>query len=101
MITLLNFAPATHIAENDLFSNTDYLILNEVEASQLSETSEIKSVDDAKNASLILLDRYEICLGIIVTLGEMGVLYTDKLTRNSIHKKCNKVKVVDSTVNFL
>ncbi len=95
---MLNFAPATHLVENDLFSNTDYLILNEVEASQLSNTSEIKSVEDAKNASLLLLDRYEICQGIIVTLGEMGVLYTDKLTRNSYHKKCNKVKVVDSTV---
>lgn len=94
---MLNFAPATHLVENDLFSNTDYLILNEVEASQLSNT-EIKSVEDAKNASLLLLDRYEICQGIIVTLGEMGVLYTDKLTRNSYHKKCNKVKVVDSTV---
>lgn len=97
LTTLLNFAPATDIIENELFTNTDYLILNEVEASQLSKTSDIKNVEDAKKVGLKLIDMYKVQVGIIITLGEMGVLFTDKLTRNSFHKKCNKVNVVDST----
>jgi sugar/nucleoside kinase (ribokinase family) len=96
--TILNFAPATNKLQDELLSNTDYLILNEIETEQLSNYS-IKTVDDAVKASISLLDKFNLKSGLIVTLGANGVLYTDKITKNYIHKKCPNVKVVDTTVS--
>ena len=80
-----------------MLDNVDFLILNEVEAHQLSDL-EIKTVENATNAALALLDKFKIRIGVIVTLGEMGVLYVDQLKRSSFHKQCQKVNVVDTTV---
>ena len=52
---MLNFAPATENFDKQLWNYTDYLILNEVETTQLSKI-EIRSVDDAKKACLSLLN---------------------------------------------
>ena len=59
---------------------------------------EINSPKGAKTASLALLDKFKIQAGIIVTLGEMGVCFTDKV--KTFHQKCQKVNVVDTTVNL-
>lgn len=64
---------------------------------QLSN-SEINSVEDVKTACLTLLDKYSVQTGVIVTLGERGVVYTDKLDRASLHVPSHKVKVVDTSV---
>jgi sugar/nucleoside kinase (ribokinase family) len=95
--TVLNFAPATKNFDPALLSHTDFLILNEVEAEQLSEL-EIKSTDGAKNACLSLLDKYEINVGVVVTLGEKGVVYVDKAKREAITTPTPQVKVVDTSV---
>lgn len=100
MLTILNFAPAATQFNTELFTNTDYLILNEVETEQLSHLS-CSSIDEAKTASLELLDKYDVNNGLIVTLGANGVLYTDKKTKNSIHKSCSPVKVVDTSVKII
>ena len=73
--------------------------MNEVEVGQLSQL-EVKSIDDAKSASLALLNKLDIQLGVIVTLGENGVLYTDKSTKTCFHKNSAKVQVLDSTVKL-
>ena len=100
MKKILNFAPATKNFNEELLSLTDYLILNEVEVEELSQV-EIKTVEDAKRACLSLLDKHGVKLGVIVTLGEKGVLYVDRLNRNSFHKPTEKVTVVDTSVNYL
>lgn len=67
--TVLNFAPATNDYTSELWSYVDYLILNEVETEQLSSV-EVKSVEDAKQACLALVDRLaHIEKGVICTLG--------------------------------
>ena len=97
MTTILNFAPAIATKDRNLFNDVDYLILNEVEAHQLSGL-EIKTVENATNAALSIIDNFKVQIGVIVTLGEMGVVYVNKLTRSSFHKQSKKVKVVDTTV---
>ena len=68
---MLNFAPATENFDKQLWNYTDYLILNEVETTQLSKI-EIRSVDDAKKACLSLLSEIpQIKNGIICTLGNL------------------------------
>ena len=97
--TILNFAPAIQPNDTDFFADVDYLILNEVEAQQLSGL-DVSSVENAKIASLALLDKLNVQTGVIITLGELGVLYTDKAKRSSYHKKCPEVDVVDTTVRI-
>lgn len=101
MTTVLNFAPAVvDKANNTLFSNTDYLILNEVEVEQLTKFEINNDLENVKKATLTLLEMFDICNGVIVTLGEKGVLYTDKSTRSTLHVESKKVKVVDTSVRF-
>jgi ribokinase len=95
----LNFAPATNNFDPSLLANTDYLILNEGEAEELSKL-EIKSTEDAEKACLALLDRYEVNVGVVVTLGEKGVIYVDKAGREAIVKPTPHVKVVDTSVKL-
>ncbi len=99
MTTILNFAPAIPTQDSKLLADVDYLILNEVEANQLSGM-EIKSIENAEKAALALVDKFEIRVGVIVTLGEMGVIFVDKLKRSSFHQQCKKVNVVDTTVSL-
>jgi sugar/nucleoside kinase (ribokinase family) len=74
------------------------LILNEGEAEQLSQL-EIKSTEDAQKACLALLDKYEVSGGVLVTLGEKGVIFVDKTKREVIQKPSPQVKVVDTSVS--
>ena len=99
MTTILNFAPATNELRSDLFCNTDYLILNEIEAEQLSGHS-VGDIDQAKIASETILEKFDVAIGVVVTLGSNGVFYMDKLTKKSIHQKCHNVKVVDTSVSL-
>ena len=98
-MTILNFAPANDSADHSLFSNTDYLILNEVEAEQLSGL-EVKSIENAQDVALNLIEKLNVQKGVLITLGENGVIWTNNKQR-SYHKKCEKVQVIDSTVIFI
>ena len=72
--TILNPAPAAKI-NKDIFPFIDYFTPNETEAS-FYVNGEIKSKEDAKNSSKILLD-----LGIknvVITLGSEGVYFENK-----------------------
>ena len=111
----MNFAPAVPLANIkkvcelegrsslDMFELTDYLILNEVEVEELSESPINKESinEDAKRASKVLLEKFKIGKGVIVTLGESGVLFTPAGDAgDSTHVKGRQVKVVDTTVSF-
>ncbi len=77
------------------------MILNEVEVEQLSQVIVNNVIEDAKKASLSLLEKYSVNVGVIVTLGAEGVIFTgrqDQQQATSIHVKGEKVKVVDTTV---
>ena len=93
----MNFAPATNTFNKELFSFTDYLILNEVEIEQLSNV-EVNDIKDAENACLSLLNKYDVKLGVIVTLGANGVLFVERKTKESFHIQAQKVKVIDTSV---
>ncbi|CAF0838220.1 unnamed protein product [Brachionus calyciflorus] len=95
--TVLNFAPAVlDELDEKLFKYTDFLILNEVEVEQLSHV-EIKKESDVQTAGLALLDKHDVKIGIIVTLGHKGVIFVDRIERSSFHVPCNKVNVVDTS----
>lgn len=97
--TVLNFAPASVEKLNEkIFEHTDYLILNEIEISQLSKIN-VESIEDVKKASFFLLEKYHINLGIIVTLGEKGVFFINANDKSYFHVPTEKVKVVDTSVN--
>jgi sugar/nucleoside kinase (ribokinase family) len=76
------------------------LILNEVEAEQLSGL-EVKSIENAQDVALNLIEKLNVQKGVLITLGENGVIWTNKQTKRSYHKKCEKVQVIDSTVIFI
>lgn len=94
--TILNFAPATTESTADLLANTDYLILNEIEAEQLSNMP-CQTVPETIQASLSIFAKHNVRQGIVVTLGGKGVVYTDAESGCSVHKTCTMVKVVDSS----
>lgn len=94
--TILNFAPAAKEFNQELFHYTDYLILNEVEIEQLSKM-QTSTIDETKAASLAILNKYNVKVGIIVTLGGNGVLYTDVATKSAIHITTTPVKVLDTS----
>lgn len=95
--TILNFAPAIEQFDKRVFKYVDYLILNEVECQELSQVK-IKEIDQAKEACSNLLDRFEIQVGVVVTLGERGIIYLDRKQRKFFLKKSDDVKVVDTSV---
>lgn len=96
VITILNFAPAAKDFNTELLSYTDYLILNEVEAEQLSHLP-CQSLDEVKASSLYLLTKYAVKKGVIITLGGNGVLYTDAVSKSHIHCATSPVKAVDTS----
>ena len=89
--TIFNPAPARDIPD-DIYKITDIIIPNEVEASYLTGI-EIKSVNDAKKACKVLLEKK--CRSVIITLGKLGSVVADNI--NIIHIKPIKVKAIDTT----
>jgi sugar/nucleoside kinase (ribokinase family) len=112
VITILNYAPAIKINNFErLFALVDLLVVNEVELAQLIEftndsnepqmESTVLLVEKAKSACMKFLEKYAINLGIIVTLGEQGVVFTsNKQNRVGKHFVCPKANVVDTSVGF-
>lgn len=99
MTTVLNFAPALADYTDELLENIDYLILNEVEIEQFSKLSKLNDDNEIEKACASLLVKYSALVGVIVTIGEKGVIYSDRLNGNkTTHVPCKKVNVVDSTV---
>lgn len=103
---MLNFAPALANYKPELFECLDYLILNEVEIQQLltqafaerTETFRPDNDEDVKKACTSLLEKHASLNCVIVTLGENGVIYSERFSDQPVHVPIEKVKVVDSTV---
>ncbi|MBA4603394.1 ribokinase [Thermoactinomyces mirandus] len=88
---ILNPAPAQKI-NPDIVNKVDYIIPNETEASLLANV-EVKSLEDARKASEMLLNQgYK---NVIITLGEKGVVCRNH--EQFEHFKPYKVKAVDTT----
>ena len=101
MITVFNFAPAVKDLNTEFNKYVDILVVNEVEAEVFTQfTQSVKTVEDAIKASNIVLSREGFHIGIIVTLGELGAVFVDKLTRTPRHFPSPKVNVVDTTVSI-
>ncbi len=95
----MNFAPASENYDKNIFQYVDYLILNEVEAEQLSGV-ETKTLERAKESCLNILEKFDICAGVLVTLGANGVLFADKKTKQMYHQQGQTVKVIDTSVRI-
>lgn len=88
---ILNPAPAQDLCD-DILQLVDYLVVNETEASQLSHIT-VTDQHTAKSASQALLKRG---VGtVLLTMGEHGVIITDKTGSQFI--AAIKVDVVDTT----
>ncbi|SCH91001.1 ribokinase [Romboutsia sp. 1001713B170207_170306_H8] len=89
--TILNPAPAVKL-DDEIIANVDLLTPNETELEILSGV-EIKTEDDIKKASQIMIDKG--VKELIVTLGSKGSLYINK--ESSMFKKAYKVNAIDTT----
>ncbi len=92
VIVILNPAPA-HPISDELLGNIDILTPNETEASILCDGLEVVTVEDAKKAAKILLNKG--VKTVIVTLGEKGALIASNELEQ--HIKPINVDVVDTT----
>lgn len=78
----------------DLLSSVLFFIPNRQETELLINSS-VKSIDNAKNAALLL--RKEIKGNIIITLDKDGCVVLAKKQAQPIHFACNKTNIVDDT----
>jgi len=91
VITLLNPSPSKNIGD-ELYRNTDIIIANELEASDLTGIN-VYDINSAKDAIKWFINK-----GIktsVITLGAQGCVFFDGL--NIEHNAVRKVDVVDST----
>jgi ribokinase len=79
-LTILNPAPAAELPA-DLLRLVDVITPNETEASTLTGR-EVRSIDSAREAALMLLERGP--GRVVITLGDRGALYTDGQTEQFI-----------------
>ena len=105
MTTVLNFAPAMDSVDTSLFEHVDFLILNKIEMMQLcgelvdEPSVDAMSIESVKEESKLLMDKFsKIRTGVIVTLGEQGVVYADKTSRTVTLTEVPKCDVIDTTV---
>lgn len=96
MITVFNFAPAIQDLDPEFNKYVDMLVVNEVEAEVFTGSS-VKSVEGAEKACRIVLEREGFEIGVVVTLGEKGCVFGNKITGDIKHFASKKVQVVDST----
>ena len=96
MITIFNYSPALKDLNEEYNQYVDLLVVNEVEAEVFTKCS-VKTVQDAKTACLNVLARDGFSLGVIVTLGEQGVVYCEKKSGEFLVLAAKKVQAVDST----
>ena len=96
ILTIFNYAPAVEDLSEEYNTLVDLLVVNEVEAEVFTKCH-VKSVEDAKKACANVLARDGFHLGVIVTLGEQGVVYCDKKSGEYLIVEAKKVQAVDST----
>lgn len=89
--TILNPAPANKLDE-EIISNSDYIIPNETELEILSGIS-VTDEESVINAANILLDKG--VKGLIVTLGSKGCMFISKTEKRLF--PAYKVKAIDTT----
>ncbi|XP_033099695.1 ribokinase-like, partial [Anneissia japonica] len=93
-LTVLNPAPAVENLDEEFFRNCDIFCPNETEAELLTSLP-VTNVEEAKRASLVLLDKG--CSKVIITLGVQGSVLTLRDTRTPVHIPVKQVKALDST----
>lgn len=76
----------------------DQVLLSTNKAEVFTKSS-VKTIEEAKAACRIVLDRDGFYIGCVVTLGGQGCVYGDKKTGKITHFPCVPVKVLDSTVS--
>lgn len=92
VLTVFNPAPAEDFPDN-MYALCDFFVPNEIEASMIAGF-DIKTVDDAKRAGGIFLEKG--VKAAVITLGSQGVVYHSK--EESFHIPAIKVeKVIDTT----
>ncbi|XP_033110561.1 ribokinase-like isoform X2 [Anneissia japonica] len=94
VLTVLNPAPAVENLDEEFFRNCDIFCPNETEAELLTSLP-VTNVEEAKRASLALLDKG--CSKVIITLGVQGSVLTLRDTRTPVHIPVKQVKALDST----
>ncbi len=90
---IFNPAPALSLPE-DLLAQVDYLIVNEIESSQLTGIA-VRDIASAKSACGNLLARGASC--VLLTLGARGVVVALKNSTNYFHAPAVSVDAVDTT----
>ena len=88
MCIILNPSPCNDVIKTIDFNMLSYIILNEVEMSNLAEC------DNPKDGLKLFLKKYP-KLKVVLTLGSEGSMYSD--SEKSVFQPSFKVKVVDTT----
>lgn len=96
LLTIFNCAPTFKDLDPDFATNTDILVVNEAEAEALVKFS-VGSVEDATRACQVLLAGPGYSVGVVITLGQNGCVFGNRLAPNRIdHFPAKKVNAVDS-----
>ncbi|XP_030378687.1 ribokinase-like [Scaptodrosophila lebanonensis] len=75
-ISIVNAAPVLKEMPPEIFSSPSIFCVNEVEAAQLTDRDEIKTLQDARAAAIDLIDKG--ANSVIITLGAQGAVYMSK-----------------------
>lgn len=92
--TILNPAPGVPGLPDEFYQYSDFFCPNETETELLTGLS-VSSVEEAKKASLVLLDKG--CKTAIITMGGEGAVYATAEARTPLHVPVDAVTPVDTT----
>lgn len=92
--TVFNPAPAVSALPDEFYKYSDFFCPNESETKLLTGLT-VSSVNEAKAASLVLLDKG--CKAAVITLGGDGIVYATAEDRNPVHIPAPPTIPVDTT----
>ncbi|XP_071835067.1 ribokinase-like isoform X2 [Apostichopus japonicus] len=93
-LTVLNPSPAITNLDSEFYKVTDIMCINQLETELLTGLP-VTSVDEAKKAALVLLERG--CQKVIITLGKDGAVLVTTETKTPEHIPVDPVTPVDTT----
>ncbi|KAH8263068.1 hypothetical protein KR044_003838, partial [Drosophila immigrans] len=95
-ISILNAAPAMKDMPPELIKAPSILCVNEVEAAQLTDRDEVKTLQDAKEAANELLEKG--AKSVIITMGALGAVHISQTNREQcIHCPAAPVRYLADT----
>ncbi|XP_063957571.1 ribokinase-like [Lytechinus pictus] len=92
--TVFNPAPGIPDLPDEFYQYSDIFCPNETETQLLTGLS-VSNVEEAKKASLVLLDKG--CKTAVITMGSEGAVYATAESRTPIHVPTDAVTAVDTT----